>query len=115
MQILPILVLSSTLLVGCGSNVKEIETVSEPTEKTPLAIEPANSVSIEPVNWRIITPENVEDILRKVQEQSGQPVLFALTESGYKQLSLDLSEIRNHINTQRRILLRYQQYYEDSE
>lgn len=107
--------MTSFVLVGCGTNVKEVETVSEATEKTPLDVKPANSVSVDPVNWRIVTPDNIEEVLREVQEKGGQPVLFALTESGYKQLSLDLAEIRNHINTQRRILLQYQQYYEGSE
>ena len=114
---IPLILLTISLLTGCsilGSSVDKVETVSKPTERTPLNIEPAESVNLDDVEWYIITPENAEEILTQLKDSGHEPVIFGLTSSGYERLSLNFAEIRKHINTQRRILLQYKQYYEDS-
>jgi len=114
---IPLILLTISFLTGCsilGSDVDRVETVSKPTERTPLNIEPAEPVNLDDVEWYIITPENAEEILTQLKDDGNEPAIFGLTSSGYEKLSLNFAEIRKHINTQRRILLQYKQYYEDS-
>jgi hypothetical protein len=39
-------------------------------------------------------------------------VLFALTDDGYEELSIDIAQIRALIAQQRDIIIRYREYYE---
>ena len=46
-------------------------------------------------------------------ESKGQNlVLFALTDDGYQELAINMVDIRNFINSQRNIIIRYKDYYE---
>ena len=111
MQIPLILLLLTASLVGC-TNVDRIETLSTSAERTPLNIDPADPVDLKRIDWIVVTPDNVDDIMSMLEESDNNLVVFGVTPSDYEDLSLNMSEIRNHINTQRRILLQYKLYYE---
>jgi len=100
------------LTAGCGilgSGVKEIQTVAEPTERTPLNIDPARPVDLDGVEWIVVTEDNADEVLGQLDN----PVVFGLSTSDYERLSINFAEIRQHINTQRNILMRYKEYYEE--
>lgn len=106
-------------LSGCGSlgffsreEVKPIETVSKPLEKTPLDIEQPQPIKTKPIQWVIVTKDNASSQLDKLEASGLDPVVFGLTDEGYKQLSLTIAELRNIISTQRNIIIRYKEYYE---
>jgi len=64
------------------------------------------------MEWIVVTPENIDDVWNKLKEKNATLVLFALTDGGYEQLALTIAEVRNMINSQRVILLKYKEYYE---
>lgn len=105
------LTVSLFLLAGC-SNVDRVETVSTPIERTPLNIDPADPVDLKSIEWIVVTPDNVDNIMDMLEQSGNNLVVFGITPSDYEDLSMNMSEIRNHINTQRRILLQYKIYYE---
>jgi hypothetical protein len=74
----------------------------------------AEPVDLRDPNWVVITPENAEEVLSELQDRGYDPVIFGLTDIGYQRLSIDFAKIREHINTQRNVLLQYKQYYEDA-
>ena len=118
MKRLLILTLLAVLLTGCasfdlfGSKVKPIEVVSKPIEKTALAIANPDPLKARPIEWIVITPDNAEAVFKKMEEKGQSLVLFALTDDGYQQLSLSIADIRNLINIQRTIIIKYKEYYE---
>lgn len=100
------------LTTGCGvlgSSVKEIQTVAEPTERTPLDIDTARPVELDDVEWIVVTKDNAAEVLGRLND----PVVFGLSASDYERLSINFAEIRQHINTQRNVLMRYKEYYEE--
>jgi hypothetical protein len=108
-----------TNLTGCASldffgkeEVKPIEIISKPIEKTPLSIALPDPLSIKPIKWVIVTKENAEAILMQIEATGSDPVVFGLTDDGYQQLSITVGEMRNLIAQYREILLKYQEYYE---
>jgi hypothetical protein len=118
-RILQILTISllATSLTGCasfsfGSKVKPIEVVSKPNEKTPLDIPLPDPLSLKPIEWTLITPANQEQIFSKLEQQGDDLVLIGLTDDGYQQLAITMAELRNLINLQRNIIIRYKEYYE---
>jgi hypothetical protein len=72
-------------------------------------------VQVTPVEWVVVTPENVDFILDSLDESGNEQVLIALTPGEYERLSIDIAELRRYINNQRAILIRYQKYYESDE
>lgn len=102
------------LLSGCASGVDLIEAETKAVERTQLDLPMAEPLELRDPKWVIITPENAEEVLSELQESGYDPVIFGLTDSGYQRLSIDFAKIREHINTQRNVLLQYKQYYEDA-
>lgn len=68
-----------------------------------------------PVEWIIITEENLEQRLEELRT-SGQPIaIFGITGEGYENLGLNISDIRALVQQQQQIILAYERYYKDAE
>lgn len=59
-----------------------------------------------------MTPANQEEIFKKIEEKGADPVIFGLTSDGYQALAVTIAELRNMINMQRNIIIKYKEYYE---
>lgn len=114
MKILGLGVISILLLSGC-STIDLIETREDSVDRTPLDISSAKELNLKDPNWIVVTPDNAEEVFAYLREEGYDPVIFGLTDQGYEELSIDFLKIRQHINTQRNILLRYKEYYEDTD
>lgn len=115
------LLLASVMLSGCASlsdwvtGRKKVEPVvvqTKPVEKTPLALENPQPLRLRHIEWIVVTPENWEEVFKQIQAKEQNLVLFGLTSDGYQSLSLNISELRNMLNTQRIIIEKYKEYYE---
>ncbi len=115
---LPILIIFPFLISGCAfpsffkKDVKEIEVKTQEIKRTHLNIKQPKSLSPQKIEWVIITPDNVDKVWEKLKKKNKDLVLFGLTDDGYEKLSINMAEIRNFINTQRVIILKYKDYYE---
>ena len=115
-----LLLLMSVMLTGCSvfgisfgrTKSTPVEIVTQEVERTRLELELPAPLKLTSAEWILITPENAEDVWKKLQEDNKHPVLFAITSEGYEQLSLSMAEMRNYIATQRLIIVKYQEYYE---
>ena len=67
---------------------------------------------LQPIDWVVITPDNADEVFQRLQNKEVDLVLFGLTDEGYKQLAITISELRNMINLQRNIIIKYKEYYE---
>jgi hypothetical protein len=123
-SVLRLSILTSVLLLtsGCGvfnpfsrPEVKQVEIQTKVVERTRLNLKLPPPLEARSMDWYVVTPENIDEIWNKLKEQEKTLVLFALTDDGYEQLSLTIAEVRNIINSQRVILLKYREYYEPQE
>lgn len=104
-----------TFLSSCSwlrEPVKEIKVVKEPIERVPLNLPDPDPLNLTPTNWIIITKENAVQIFEELEEKGIDPVLFGITDEGYKQLSMDFLEIRQYLQYQKFIIGKYREYYE---
>jgi hypothetical protein len=114
--IISLLLVSS--LSGCasfdlfGKREKPIEITTKAADKTPLDIPNPDPLKLKPVEWAVMTPANQEEIFKKIEEKGVDPVVFSLTADGYQALAVTIAELRNMINTQRNIIIKYKEYYE---
>lgn len=67
---------------------------------------------MEKVQWRIITPHNVQEVFQEMQNKGQDPVIFGVTEKNYKSMSTNFAQLRGYIIEQRQVLQKYKDYYE---
>lgn len=92
--------------------VKQIETITKEISKTPLNLPHPPPAEMEKVQWRIITPHNVNEVFQELQNKGQDPVIFGMTEKNYKSLSTNFAQTRGYIIEQRQVLQKYKNYYE---
>ena len=104
------------LLVSACSKpaVQEIQISAKPIDKPELVLPYADPIKSRDVEWIIITPDNYEKVFNDLAKK-GQPiVLFGLTDKGYENIALNLSDIRAFIQQQQAIIAAYEGYYKES-
>ena len=114
-----LILLTRPLISGCSAlswfkrdEVKPIEIQTKQVERTPLNIADPTPLKGREIKWVIITPQNAEEVWKKLQKENTDLVLFALTDEGYETLAITMAELRNFIAQQRTIILQYKNYYE---
>ncbi len=98
-----------------GTKTKSIEVVTKPVDKTRLDLADPEPLKAKPIQWVIVTPDNAEEIFKQMEAKGQNLVLFAITDDGYQQLALTMADLRNFINTQRTIIIKYKEYYEPTQ
>ena len=108
---LAILFLNSCATVA----VKELQSYKIEKKREPLNIPNPEPLELIDVEWIIVTKDNIDEVMERVKAEGGDYALFAVTDEGYKKLSLNFADIRNKLYETNQILLSYREYYEDGE
>ena len=82
----------------------EYQKQNVPIQQRPKAVE------FPPVDWFVITEDNLEEKLAEIDNKTGNIVLFAITPKGYENLALGIAELRRYVKDQQAII----GYYEES-
>jgi hypothetical protein len=114
------LILTTLVLSGCsifpgGRDVETVEAQTIEIPREPLALDLPEPVDLDTIEWIAITPDNADKVFSELESSGTNTVLIGLTPNGYEKLSLNIAKIRGYINTQRVILVKYQDYYEGSD
>jgi hypothetical protein len=83
-----------------------------PIARAPLQVPSVDRISTKPVEWIVITPDNVEDVFNQLKADNKSIVVFALSATGYENLSLNIAELTKLIKQQQAINKAYITYYE---
>ena len=102
--------LATSLLIGCAGK-QQLTILSEPVQPVPLNTPQVRELDLEQIEWFVVTPENIEEVFGKLADQRKDIVLFALTDDGYKAMSLNFAQIRELLNQQQAIIEAYKEYY----
>ena len=98
-----IIALTTSILVGCAGK-ERITILSEPIQPVPLNTPQVRELDLSKIEWFVVTPENIEEVFAKLQDQRKDIVLFALTDDGYKAMSLNFAQIRELLAQQQAII-----------
>ena len=104
-----LILLGALVISGCASSI-DVQTT--PVPRTPLNIQNAPPLNLRSVEWIVVTPQNIDSVWQKLRDRNVDLVLFAVTDKGYEKLSLNLLDIRQFIDTQKQIIVKYREYYE---
>ena len=107
---LPLLLISPLILAGClRAPEPEVVITTEYVEKTVPVQERPAKVEMPPVDWFVITEENLEEKLAEVKDKTGQVVFIAITPKGYENLALGIGDLRRYIKQQQSIIAYYEE------
>jgi len=109
-SVLGCMILSASLISGCATT-QPIEISTRPVPKPELVLPTADPIKARPVEWIIITEDNYQEVFDRLKKEGKNVVLFGLTDAGYENLSLNLNDIRTHIQQKNVIIIAYQNYY----
>jgi hypothetical protein len=113
-----ILLSSLFLISGCsilptfGSKTQPIEIQKKEVERTRLSLPEQTPLKARNFTWFVVTPENIDQVWKKLEEEKIDLVLFGLTDDGYQELAMTMAELRTHIAQQKSIIVKYKEYYE---
>ena len=102
--------LTTSLLFGCAGK-NPITILSEPVTPVPLNTPQVRELDLDQIEWFVVTPENIEEVFAELADQRKDVVLFALTDDGYKAMSLNFAQIRELLAQQQAIIEAYKEYY----
>jgi hypothetical protein len=112
-KLLPILLLSGCGLLGREPYVPETKKVEVVTVTQPAAVyHPPlpNAISTLPVEWRVLTPETMQEYLDDLNEGNAPTnAYYGLSTKGYENLSANMAEVKRYI----RQVLSIVQYYKN--
>ncbi len=109
-------IIAAAMLQGCAllgwKAIEGIEIKKKAVDRTPLNLADPQPLKPTAPQWRVITPENQAQVFAELKSKNIDQVLFALTDDGYEELSVDIAQIRALIAQQRDIIVKYREYYE---
>ena len=112
-KLLPILLLSGCGLLGREPYVPETKKVEVVTVTQPAAVyhpAPPNAISTLPVEWKVLTPETMQEYLDDLNEGNAPTnAYYGLSTKGYENLSANMAEVKRYI----RQVLSIVQYYKN--
>lgn len=112
MKNLLIVSLTALLLAACAKTPTNVVD-SNPIERPRLIVPSVDRFDSRTVKWIVITPENVDQVFADLQDSGSSIVLFALTDTGYENISLNIADIAKLVKQQQSIIAAYRQYYEE--
>ena len=104
-----LLILSLLLLSSCSSKPeKEIVTVTEVIKPHIAVVERPKPLSMQKVNWYVVTKENFEEFSQKFEKAEGDLVFYAMSVRSYENLALNMADIKRFIEQQKEIIIYYE-------
>ena len=110
---LRLLILSTLVLslVACSA-IRRIEVTTASIERVPLTLSNVDTLKLDEVTWVVVTPENIDQIFRDLETKNFDIVLFALTDDGYENISVNMAKIKKLVLQQKAVIAAYKRYYE---
>jgi len=99
-----------TMLTACLGRTPEPTVVTQteyvsqniPTQERPKKVE------MPPVEWYVVTEENLEQKIEELKTSTGNVVFFAISAKGYENLAIGIGDLRRYIKEQNAIIGYYE-------
>jgi hypothetical protein len=103
------LILSSC---GAGSIDEKIVTQTKYTKQNIQIQERPKPVDFPDTEWFVVSEENFDEAIKKIEEHGGSVTFMAITPKGYENLSIGVAELRRYILQQKEIIAYYEKAIE---
>ena len=101
---------STLLLSSCSwKPEKEIVTVEKVISPTIAIAQKPKAVKMLETKIIVITEKNLPEVIKKVKAGMGEFVIYGLDPASFKNLALNLEEIKRYIEQQKEVILYYEE------
>jgi PBP1b-binding outer membrane lipoprotein LpoB len=114
MRTIAIFIIATLFLAGCSTTPRVLEVSAVPIDKPQLILPDVDKLELKEIEWIVINEANVQEVWKRISDDKKDVVLFGLTDDGYEQLSINLSDIMTLIQQQKAIIVAYRNYYEEA-
>ena len=114
MNVLILLTLTISLS-ACSRTPREIDYTPQPIDRPELILPVSDELRLSKIDWIIITPDNATEEFDKIKASGKPVVVYALTNSGYEALALDMAKILKKLSEQNAIIVAYEDYYSNGD
>ena len=112
---LPLHLASTLLLVACSRAPEpEVVVTTEYLEQNIPIQERPKMVKFPPVDWFVVTEDNLEEKINEINLQTGNVVMFVTTPKGYKNLAIGIADLRRYVKDQQAIIAYYEEALDKS-
>ena len=109
-KLLTYLTASILLLSSCSwKPEKEIVTVEKVVNPTIAIAQKPKAVKMLEAKIIVITEKNLPEVIKKVKAGMGEFVIYGLDPASFKNLALNLEEIKRYIEQQKEVILYYEE------
>ena len=109
-KLLICLTVSTLLLSSCSwTPEKEVVTVEKVIKPTIAVAQKPKSVKMLEAKIIVITEKNLPEVIKKVKAGMGEFVIYGLDPASFKNLALNLEEIKRYIEQQKEVILYYEE------
>jgi len=101
-----------TMLTACLGRTPEPTVVTQTEyveQNVPIQSRPGK-VDFPPVEWYVVTEENLDEKIQELKSSTGNVVFFAISAKGYENLAIGIGDLRRYIKEQQAII----GYYEEA-
>jgi hypothetical protein len=114
MSVLILLTLTISLS-ACSRTPRELEYTPQPIDRPELILPESEALKLSKIDWIIITPDNAAEEFNKIKASGKPVVVYALTNTGYEALALDMAKILKKLSEQNAIIVAYEDYYSNGD
>ncbi len=86
---------------------KQIEVTAKPMDRTIVQPVMPREIDLKEPMWIVVTPENWEEQLARIEEQEGELVFLAMTIPDYEVMSYNMQELKRYITELKDVVVYY--------
>ena len=99
-----------TLIMACSCSLiptKQIEVTAKPLDRTIVQPIMPREIDLKEPMWIVVTPDNWEEQLAKIEKQEGELVFLAMTIPDYELMAYNMQELKRYINELKEVVVYY--------
>ena len=109
------IIIAAFALAGCTATMPKVLVKPELVDRPELVVPSVQPIIQSDMKWIVLTPDNYERKIKELEAAGGSVTLFALSAQGYRNLSMNVAELRKYIQQQNSITAAYKKYYKNEE
>ena len=86
---------------------KQIEVTAAPLERTIVQPIMPREIDLREPMWIVVTPDNLDEQLAKIEKQEGELVFLAMTIPDYEIMAYNMQELKRYIDELKEVVVYY--------
>ena len=104
---LPLMILMMASSCSLLPKTKQVEITAKPLERTFVQPVMPREINLGVPQWIVVTPDNWEEQLARIEKQEGEILFLAMTVPDYEVMSVNMKELKRYITELKDVVVYY--------